>query len=353
MGGNGGVVGSGGGAGGGGSGGMSGRSFACTEQGIRNAIAAGGGPNTFECVGSTRVTTAADIFIDNSVILDGGGNLIVDGNDAHRVFEVASDTTVELWGMTITGANSSEGGGVLVGAGADVTLEDCSITDCTAANGAGILVTDRARLTLIRSTVSGNDAANGGGGILVASGGTADVVKSTISGNNATVGFGGGIAVVGAVMLTNSTVSGNMPNAIYSTADSSTSLTNATISSADPESSVPTIFTLESAALTLVNSILAGPCNSDVATSGGNNIESPGDTCGLRGLGDNVGILTGQLNLGPLQPNGGPTQTHEPGSGSVAIDAIDQSDCGVEDDQRGIERFQGARCDVGSVEVVP
>lgn len=36
-----------------------------------------------------------------------------------------------------------------------------------------------------------------------------------------------------------------------------------------------------------------------------------------------------------------PTQTHELGSGSVAID------------QRGIERFQGARCDVGSVEVVP
>jgi len=103
----------------------------------------------------------------------------------------------------------------------------------------------------------------------------------------------------------------------------------------------------------MVNCILSGVCNADTVTSGGHNIESPGNTCGLGGIGDNINIPAALLDLGPLQPNGGPTQTHVPGPGSPGIDAIDVSDCEVVDDQRGIERPQGPRCDVGSVEVVP
>jgi hypothetical protein len=342
----------------GGSGGTNAQSFPCTEQGIRNAIAAGGGPHTFGCDGPTRVMTSADILIDNNVTLDGGGDLIVDGNDDHRVFEVAQDATVELRGMTITQGDAADpglGGGVLIGSGADVTLTGCTILGCAAragGGGGGIFVSERARLTLIDTTVSGNEAAFGGG-ISVEANGTADVLRSTISENIATTGFGGGVAVGGALTLTNSTLSGNFPNEIYAAADSSTTLAAATISSADAESGVPTIFTAGALTLTMVNSVLSGLCNEDVAVSGGNNVESPGDTCGLGGIGDNVGVPAGQLNLGPLQQNGGPTQTHQPGAGSVAIDAIDPADCEVEDDQRGIARPQGADCDVGSVEVVP
>lgn len=338
----------------GGSGGMSGRTYPCTEQGIRNAIAAGGGPHTFACGGPTRVTTAADILIDNDVILDGEGELIVDGNDDHRVFELASNTTVELRGMTITRARSNVGAGILIGAAADVTLTGCSITECTAESGtsAGIRVSDRALLTLVDSTISQN-VAFAGGGIGIAAGGTANVLRSTISENVAEDDVSGAISAGGLLTVTNSTLSGNSPGAISVGSTSSTTLTNTTIDGVEPESGFPTISISGSGALTMVNSVLSGSCGTDVAVSGGNNIESPGDTCGLGGVGDAVGISATQLKLGPLQQNGGPTQTHEPGSGSIAIDAIDTADCEVEDDQRGIARPQGSGCDVGAVEVAP
>lgn len=337
----------------GGNGGIGGQTFPCTEQGIRNAIAAGGGPHTFACSGPTRVTTAANIVIDNAVILDGGGNLIVDGTDDHRVFEVAGDTTVELRGMTITRGNSTAGAGVFIGVGADVTLTGCSISECIAASGssAGIRVSERALVTVTDSTISQNVALDGGG-IGVEMGGTANVLNSTIS-ENVAEGVSGGISVRGRLTVTNSTLSGNSPGAISVSADSSTTLTATTIDGVEPESGLPTVFIAGAGALTMLNSVLNGSCDSDVVVSGGNNVESPGDTCGLGGVGDAVGVLASQLNLGPLQQNGGPTLTHEPGSGSVAIDAIDVADCEVEDDQRGVARPEGAGCDVGAVEVVP
>ena len=84
----GGVGGVGGTGGVGGSGGIDLEVWACTEQGIRDAITFGGGPHRFACDGPTVVTTEATIEIDNDVILDGEGNLTVDGNDGyHRAAE--------------------------------------------------------------------------------------------------------------------------------------------------------------------------------------------------------------------------------------------------------------------------
>jgi hypothetical protein len=39
--------------------------------------------------------TAAEIVIDNDVILNGEGKLTIDGNAAHRVFSVAAGVTAE------------------------------------------------------------------------------------------------------------------------------------------------------------------------------------------------------------------------------------------------------------------
>ena len=77
--------------------------FPCTEQGILDAIALGGGPHTFACNGPTTVTTQGEIFIYNDVILDGEGNLTIDGNDDHRVLSVVPGVTAELIGMTVSG----------------------------------------------------------------------------------------------------------------------------------------------------------------------------------------------------------------------------------------------------------
>ena len=100
-------------------------------------------------------------------------------------------------------------------------------------------------------------------------------------------------------------------------------------------------------------------------TSNGHNIESPGDTCGFdTNKGDLFDVTAEQLNLGPLQDNGGPTMTHALGAGSVAIDQIPTADCVDADgqplttDQRGEPRpvaILGAepRCDVGAFELQP
>ena len=88
-------------------------------------------------------------------------------------------------------------------------------------------------------------------------------------------------------------------------------------------------------------------------TSGGGNLESPGNTCGFDQPTDRVNISAEALRLGPLQDNGGPTKTRALGAGSVAIDAIPPDDCEVDEDQRGESRPAGNGCDVGAFEVQP
>jgi hypothetical protein len=93
----------------------------------------------------------------------------------------------------------------------------------------------------------------------------------------------------------------------------------------------------------------------------GGNLESPGNTCDFYQPTDQVNVTAQQLNLGPLQDNGGPTQTHALGAGSVAINQIPAEDCVDADgaplttDQRGEPRPEtgGTLCDVGAFEVQP
>jgi hypothetical protein len=64
-----------------------------------------------------------------------------------------------------------------------------------------------------------------------------------------------------------------------------------------------------------------------------------------------VSVTAEQLNLEPLQDNGGPTMTHALGAGSVAIDWIPADMCEVDTDHRGFPR--DSMCDVGAFEVQP
>jgi len=159
------------------------------------------------------------------------------------------------------------------------------------------------------------------------------IINSTVSGNDAedTVGpgaLGGGIANAGSMSVTNSTVWGNTPDAIAAGLSSSTEI---------------------------ANTLIDGDCVTEAGattTSNGYNIESPGGTCGFDPDGtDMVNVSTDDLELRPLQGNGGPTETHALGEDSVAIDHIPAVDCEVDEDQRGIERPQGDACDVGAFEL--
>jgi hypothetical protein len=338
--------GDGGSGGDGGTGGMTGMEFPCTEQGIRDAIAVGGGPHTFDCDGAQTVVTLAEIEIDNDVILDGEGNLTVDGNGDHRVFSIGGDVTAELDGLGVSGGRSWNGGGIF----------------------------NLGALTLTRSTVFGNTA-NSGGGVFNGSGtfpppssrATLTLKNSTVSGNIQEGGCGEGVCGVGGIFnlegtltVTNSTVSGNDAPDIFhwdGFPDDGFVVTATIVSS-----TVANIVNLDGA-MTLTNTLVVDGCTSDrgTMTSAGHNIESPGNTCGFdTNLGDQVEVTPEQLNLGPLQNNGGPTMTHalltEP-TVSVAIDVIAGVDCVDADgeplttDQRGVERPQGDSCDVGAFEL--
>jgi hypothetical protein len=89
-----------------------------------------------------------------------------------------------------------------------------------------------------------------------------------------------------------------------------------------------------------------GNCSSPV-TSLGHNLDTS-DACGLRTTGD---LVNADPRLAPLAYNGGFTQTQALLPGSAAFDRIPGPDCFVLTDQRGVDRPQGARCDIGAFEV--
>ncbi len=186
--------------------------FPCTEDGIRAAVEAGGGPNTFLCDGPTTVVTDASIQIDDDVILDGEGELTIDGAGDHRVFIIGQlgvvppdAIRVELHDMTITGgfaALPEAGGGGILSA-ADLTIVGCTIRNNQGPTGSAIDALGD--LAIEASTIADND----GGWAIKHSGLSLSIEDSTISRNN-----GGGMflsSVRGNIFST--TVSGNVASA--------------------------------------------------------------------------------------------------------------------------------------------
>jgi len=172
--------------------------FSCTEQGVLDAIATGGGPHTFNCPGPTTVTTSALIVVDNDVILDGDGYLALTGGDYSRVLQVEPFVETELRDFTITGGGGIRNEGTL-------KLMNATVSNNQARVGGGIF--NKGLLIVTNSSIVGNSASPNGGGIFN-SFGTSLVTNSVISGNTATLG-GGIYNSRGTVVLTHSVISGN------------------------------------------------------------------------------------------------------------------------------------------------
>jgi hypothetical protein len=102
----------------------------------------------------------------------------------------------------------------------------------------------------------------------------------------------------------------------------------------------------------LANNSNANCGNSGTLTSYGFNLDS-GNTCGFAGTGDQSNT---DPKLGPLQENGGPTQTHALFQDSPAIDAVNTTECPLTD-QRGNARPADGDgngtfiCDIGAYEL--
>jgi len=179
--------------------------FPCTEQGILDAIAAGGGPHTFECATPTTVVTTAEIAINNDVILDGEGKLTVDGGGAHRVLSVPAGVNAELIGFTVTGGSTGEAGGGIQNLGA-LTLADSVVSGNTARFGGGVRNEGQAQVI---DTIVSNNLAEAAAGVSNRPGAMMTLTRCTVQANIAT-GNAGGIANTGATLtLIDTTVSGN------------------------------------------------------------------------------------------------------------------------------------------------
>ena len=394
MGGSSGVAGAGGLGGVGGSAGASGAGgalgFPCTEEGIRDAIVAGGGPHFFACDGPTTVVIDTELLIDNDVILDGEGELTVEGEDIHPMIEVTAESTVVLRGFEL--ANSFEFRSpdiVTLGTltltdvrlftnwidnDGTLTMADCSMAtrfdwdvgafisndgtlvatngdfsgvhianfgavsvDTTMFSGASTATrpyvlsgiynnVEDGTVMLTNSTVSGSEI-SGIGNV-----GTMTIGNSTISGNGLSLGDGGGIDNRGTMTVTNSTVSGNTGRfgaGIFAISGTLV-LRSTTVSGNAATSQGASIYNGSNGSMiTVTNSLIDGDCVTMGLpfASSGHNIESPGDTCGFDQPSDQVDLGSQALELGPLTSNGGPTATHALGAGSVAIDHIPAGMC--------------------------
>ena len=189
------------------------------RQAILDAKAAGGSSTiNFDplLAGDTLKLTSGELDITSNITIDGGNNNItVDAQGNSRVFDAVHGTST-INGLTITGGYAGntrfdDGGAIQVGTssgfgGAELTISNSTITGSNAAYGGGIAINEGDSLQLTNSTVSGDSALYVGGGI--ANQGALTLTNSTVSNDSAGY-IGGGIASAGELTLTNSTLSGN------------------------------------------------------------------------------------------------------------------------------------------------
>jgi hypothetical protein len=341
---------------------------ACTQANpcatIAQAISNATNGDTIELAAGTY--NQHSITVNKSLVLKGAstGNTIVDAQQQGRVFVIPSGVNVTLSHLTITGGKAPNGAN---GSNGNSGAPHGS-PGSPGGDGGG--VSNSGTLTLINSTLSNNQAGNGGtggegystcefpfcpfyrgnGGLGGAGGsggglansGTLNLINSTISNNQAgsggsggfawtntgfnsgaggTGGSGGGLANSGTLNLINSTISNNQAGSGGSGS-----------SDGSPGSGSGLRSTAASSAAKLRNSLVAqnsgssGPDLSGSFTSLGYNLigNATGGTI-TPATGDQFGTVTtpGAIDakLGPLQNNGGPTQTRALLPDSPALDA--------------------------------
>jgi Calx-beta domain len=222
--------------------------------------------------------------------------------------------------------------------------------------------------TLAHNSAQGGTAGTGGiygsgvGGGIFASAGTLSINSSTLSDNRARgadvsgddpnypgSGYGGGLFIRGGtVLINNSTIAGNqaIPGLLYSDPTAAYSYGGGICNFAGP------------GALQMYDTILAD----NVAYTADPDLYGSVTSLGHNLIGYSTGgsgfVASDLLNvnplLGPLQNNGGPTQTRALLAGSPAIDAGDNANAPAFDQRGpGFPRIVNGTIDIGAFEVQP
>lgn len=309
----------------------------------------------------------SELVITAPVSIQGPGAelLTLSGSGANRLINVSTATTVAVRGLTLADGYTTYWGGAVFSYG-DLTLENVAVRNSRAElNGGGVAIAGTGgKLTLRASTIDGNQAGvagfgSGGGLFIWAERDDALVIdRSTISRNVADeagglffAGAGTSVAEKRKGLITNSTISGNSaPSAggvrvLWNTALVTIASTTITANRTDAFAGGLDLSAGGQAILT--SSIVAGNLNSlggpnnlsrasNAAWDAQNTANRDKSTRNLFGNSGTDGWTAGNVNqnqviptadpllandpkLSPLGSYGGPTETHLPLAGSLAI----------------------------------
>jgi Protein kinase domain len=308
----------------------------------------------------TIALTSGELVINKNLIIAGPGSslLSISGSEVSRVFNIQEGSTVAIFRVTVTKGRATNAGGGILNNG-ELTLAESTVSECVSTAGGGI--ENGGTLTITNSTISGNKADTQGAGI--DNSGTLTILRSTVSHNIARLA-GGGIVDGYTLSLENSTVAYNRTTSGYGGGlafgdGGQASIFESTIYGNTATTSGGNIHAY-AAPVKLRESIIAGgnaPRGKDIlgpVTSFGYGYNLIGTLDGaiLRDDGTLPINFIGSSNVGPLQDNGGPTQTIALLPGSPAIDFIPLKFCQSTTDQRGMSRPDGnvPACDIGAYE---
>jgi CSLREA domain-containing protein len=332
---------------------------------LRDAIlsAHSGDRITFSLAANSAIAlTNGSLSIDKSVVITGPGAKLLTvqrsaaaGTADFRIIDIPSASgSATISGLAIAKGidHSADGGGAIHNAGF-LSLFNCIISGSVGTQIAGG-ISNAGTLLIDSSTIAGNSAP-AAGGIYNFGVGTVNLSNSTLSSNSGDRGSGGGILNYrgGALSISNSTISGNtgaVGGGLFIDTTAAITISNSTISgntSPGASSEAGGILVTAGSTVKLRSTIVAknnattGPdidSGGTVTSQGYNLIGNNSGVSITPTTGDQIGTPANPIDplLGPLQDNGGPTQTQALATNSKAVDKGDSG--GLTTDQRGFAR---------------
>ena len=295
---------------------------------IRDNVCPEGGGAIRNYRGSVAIEGGA-LFASNSAGIDGG---------AIASFDTSSTMTIDQ--ATFTGNSTGTGsGGAILNDKTPLVVTD-SVFDANQASNVGGAIYAKASEIVFQRTTFSNNRAKTGGAFRVLGTKPLRLENCTISGNQATSAAGAFAAKHAPVTMVHTTVTGN----------------SAALTGSGPHLT-------QGAELRARHSVIDNGCYADpdslFVSLGYNGILTPDlEQCVLApvdGTTTDLALSSEEFNLGPLEANGGTTQTHILGIGSALIDAIPMESClpDLVRDQRDEARDGTSPCDIGAVEIQP
>lgn len=315
----------------------------CSLRGAITLADSDGGADTINIPAGTYQLTAVaggPIAISASMTLAGAGartTTILPASTQQAI--TISGGNVAFNGLTFANSTSSSNGGAVEAAGSTaLTLNNDKFANNGVAgsnDGGAVEDSGSGQLTINASTFNGNKGYNGGALWATA---PARIVNSTFVNNNAgntsSNGDSGAMQLNTASTLINDTITGNE---CFNGSGCGGGIRTASVSVAD---------TIIAGNLAYDSGTLATStdnCSATITVTGPD-LQDGSDCTGF--------TVHGNPQLGPLQNNGGPTDTMEPAANSPAVGAGTNASCATVDQRGGARPAPGgAQCDIGSVEL--